>query len=66
MADPDPQLRFGFPVGPWHDHFAWFLIRTYDDRLVWLRRVRRRRIQKHFYLDGGPDSWWQYHCEVDR
>ncbi|QIG76661.1 hypothetical protein EVC28_037 [Rhizobium phage RHph_I1_23] len=61
MSDPNPQMMFGEPVGPWHDWFAWFPIRTYDQRLVWLRWVRRRSILKHWYLHGGPDFWWQYH-----
>lgn len=63
MSDPNPQMFFCEPVGPWHDWFAWFPISTYDNRLVWLKTVRRRRMQKHYYLHGGPNSWWQYHEE---
>ncbi|MGV2049293.1 hypothetical protein ACQZ48_04340 [Agrobacterium sp. 22-209-1] len=59
--EPNPQMMFGDPVSGWHDHFAWFPVRTYDQRLVWLRWVRRRCIQKHQYLYGGPDFWWQYY-----
>jgi hypothetical protein len=54
------QPRFGNPVGPWHNWFAWKPVQTYDMRWVWLRRVRRRCIQKHEYLTGGADFWWQY------
>lgn len=61
--EPNPIPLFGSPVGPWHDHFAWWPVRTYDGRLAWLRWVRRRSIQKHYYLFGGSDRWWQYHCE---
>lgn len=62
MPDPNPQMMFGTPIGPWHDWFAWFPIQTYDQRFAWLRRVRRRCVQKHQYLTGA-DRWWQYHVE---
>jgi hypothetical protein len=52
--------RFGVPIGEFHRVFAWLPVRTYDRRLVWLRPVWRRCIQKHDYLTGGPDFWWQY------
>ena len=61
MSDPNPKMMFGDPIGPWHDWFAWFPIRTFDQRFAWLRKVRRRCIQKHQYLHGGADFWWQYH-----
>ena len=60
MSDENPAAYFFEPIGRWHDWFAWFPIRTYDNRLVWLERVRRRRLQKHWYLHGGPDQIWQY------
>ncbi len=60
MADP----LFGSPIGPWHRHFAWLPVRTYDQRFVWLRSCFRRCIQKHQYLPGGSDFWWQYSLEV--
>lgn len=63
MPDPNPQMMFGSPIGPWHDWFAWFPIQTYDQRFAWLRRVRRRCVQKHQHLTGGADFWWQYHVE---
>ena len=66
MKDPNPKMMFGDPVGPWHDWFAWFPIRTYDQRFAWFRWVRRQSVQKHQYLDGGPDFWWRYHIEGDR
>ena len=57
----DPALpQFGDPVGPWHSHFAWYPVRSYDRRFIWFRRCLRRAIQKHHYLDGGSDFWWQY------
>lgn len=63
QTEPNPQPLFGDPVGPWHDHFAWLPVRTYDNQLSWFRWVRRRRIQLHNYLGHGPDAWWQYHNE---
>ena len=61
-----PMPKFGFPIGPFHEWFAWYPIRTFDHRLVWLKTVLRRRIQKHSYLDGGPDAWWQYKMKVTK
>lgn len=61
LADPEPKMMFTDPVGPWHWWFAWHPVRTFDQRLVWLRWCRRRCMQKHQYLYGGPDFSWQYH-----
>ena len=55
-----PSPRFGDAVAPWHIWFAWRPVRTWDFRWVWLRKVRRRLIQLHWYLYGGPEHWWQY------
>ena len=51
---------FGSPVANWTPWFAWRPVRTYDGRrrLFWM--VERRLIQKHQFLDGGADFWWQY------
>ena len=51
---------FADPIGPWHVWFAWRPIRTTDGRLMWLRRVLRRRCQMHDYLPGPLDQFWQY------
>ena len=51
---------FGSPIGPWHRYFAWYPVDTFDRGWKWLRAVERRRIQRHVYLDGGADRWWQY------
>ena len=56
----DARPTFGFPIGPWHRRFAWWPIDTFDCGWMWLRFVYRRRIQKHDYLNGGADRWWQY------
>lgn len=61
--EPNPQMMFMFPIGPWHDWFAWFPVRTYDHRWAWLRSIRRRRLQTHDYLDGPMSCCWQYHRE---
>lgn len=55
-----PQPQFGTPIAPFHKWFAWYPIKTYDHRIIWLRPVWRRRIQKHQHLNGGPNDWWQY------
>jgi hypothetical protein len=55
--------RFGDTIGPWHRAFAWWPVRTYDQRLAWMRFIWRRCIQKHEYLYGGGDFWWQRSIE---
>ena len=58
-----PLPMFGDPCGEWHRWFAWRPVRSYDGRLAWLRFVSRRGIQKHQYLHGGADFWFQYSIE---
>lgn len=53
---------FADQIGPWHDWFAWFPVRTYDGKWVWLRTVRRCRAQTHAYLSGPIQQWWVYHA----
>lgn len=59
MSD-DAQPMFGNPVAPWHRKFAWWPVDTFDQGWKWLRFIERRRIQKHWHLDGGDSQWWQY------
>lgn len=56
----DALPQFGDPCGPWIRIFAWRPRFTFDAGWVWLRPVWKRHVQKHGYLDGGPDYWWQY------
>lgn len=51
---------FGRPIADWHKWFAWRPVNTVDRGTMWLRFVWRRRIEKHDYLDGGPDRWFQH------
>ena len=64
LKKDEPKLHhtpmFGDPVAPWHLWFAWFPVRTWDGRLVWLSKVKRRLIQKHTYLSGPSYDWWEY------
>ncbi|AWN47165.1 hypothetical protein DK419_13260 [Methylobacterium terrae] len=57
-----PLPMFGSPIGPWRLWFAWRPVQSFDGAWMWLRRVDRRRIQKHDYLTGGEplEQWWQY------
>ncbi len=55
-----PSPLFGRPIGPWRVWFAWKPIRTFDGELLWLRRVKRRRIQAHPHLSLFDEQWWQY------
>ena len=59
MSDPIKPL-FGAPVADWHRWFAWYPVDTVDYGYVWLARIWRRRIQRHQYLRGGPDFWFQH------
>jgi len=52
--------RFGAPISNWFRWFAWRPVNTVDRGWRWLVIVNRRRIQKHNYLDGGGDFWFQH------
>lgn len=57
---------FGEPVTDWHRWFAWRPVETVDRGWRWLRPLWRRRVQKHSYLPGPIDFWFQHAVEVDR
>jgi hypothetical protein len=52
--------QWGRPITPWFKSFAWVPVWTVDRGWVWLVRVNCRRIHKLYYLEGGPDFWFQY------
>jgi hypothetical protein len=52
--------RFGRPITKWWNWFAWRPVNTVDRGWVWLRVVKRRRIAKLPFLDGGADLWFQH------
>lgn len=55
---------FTAPIGTWHDWFAWRPVRTHDQRLVWLRWIRRRLLVSTMVSLDGPDDSdlrWQYY-----
>lgn len=56
---------FGRPVGGWYRWFAWYPVETVDRGRQWFRVVNRRRIHKHFYLNGGSDWWFQHAVRVE-
>jgi len=56
----DFMPRFGHPIGPWHNWFAWYPVDTVDGGWAWLVIVKRRRCQFHSHIDGGLGWWWQY------
>lgn len=57
--------RFGFPVSDWFRWFAWHPVQTVDRGFRWLVFVNKRRIQKHDYITGGTDWWFQYACKIN-
>ena len=59
----DASPLFGNPVDHWREWFAWYPVQTYNAGWRWLQTVAYRRIQKHPYLDGGADFWWQYRAK---
>ncbi|WP_123702305.1 hypothetical protein [Rathayibacter sp. PhB127] len=60
------EPQFGWAFSRWHRYFAWRPIQTVDRGWVWLRMVNRRRIQKHDYLSGGADFWFQHAIDIAR
>lgn len=65
MSDPLEPL-FGSPVADWHRWFAWRPVDTVDHGYVWLAHIWRRRIQRHQYLNGGPDFWFQHRASAPK
>lgn len=61
-----PQFMFSNHVGPPHTVFAWFPVRTYYGRWVWMRRIVRQRIQKKAWLDGPDWAFWAYALPEDK
>lgn len=53
------EPRFGSAVCDWYRVWAWKPVHTVDRGWIWLRPYWRRNIQRHAFLDGGPDFWWQ-------
>ena len=61
MSEQDPYTpRFGEPITEWFRWFAWKPVETVDRGWRWLRPVWKRRVQKHEYLFGGGDFWFQH------
>lgn len=58
-----PRYSFGEYQGPVHTWFAWFPVRLWYGRYVWLKPVLRRRVVKRAYLDGPCD--WAFWCYND-
>jgi len=54
---------FASPVSLWHKWFAWFPVRTWDNRLIWLKQVERRMLAKHSHLSGPSSEWFEYHYD---
>lgn len=57
-----PKYLFGSFGGPAHLWFAWFPVKLWYGRWVWLRLIMRRRVIKHQYLHG-PD--WEFWAHTD-
>ena len=57
-------------AGPWFYWFAWRPVRLAGDswewKLAWLRKLKRRRMTMHFTYETDPDvdnhshSYWEY------
>lgn len=63
----EAEKHFG-PFGQvtqWAEWFAWRPVKTYDDRWVWLRKVKRARIRGWVTEDSvwqHVGYWWVYHA----
>ena len=60
MSEDAYLPTFGDPVSRWFRWFAWRPVHTVDRGWRWLRVVHKRRVQRHHYLHGGPDFWYQH------
>ena len=54
-----PTYQFGF-YGPAHKWFAWFPVKTWDNRWVWGETINRRRVFKKTHIDGPDWQFWAY------
>ncbi len=66
MATDPYRPMFGDPISDWHRWFAWRPVDTADRGWRWMRLVWRRRVEKHHYLDGGADRWFQHVIRKER
>lgn len=55
-----PVYEFGSYFGPVDTWFAWRPVKLWWGKWVWLRRVERRRVVKHYYLPGPEWQFWAY------
>jgi hypothetical protein len=55
-----PQYEFGEHIGPSFEWFAWYPVRLWYGRMVWMRKVSCQRVQKRSHLDGHCWQFWSY------
>lgn len=51
---------FGTPIGPVFKWFAWYPVRTWWGKWVWMETVMVSRIIKEAHLDGADWVFWSY------
>jgi len=57
---PEFKPQFGFIINGWHEWFAWYPVRTFDLRWVWLRKIYRAGVQRSDHINGGSAFWFIY------
>ena len=55
-----PEYEFAHYVGPSFRWFAWYPVRLWYGKRVWLCWVSVRLCSKHNYLDGPDWQFWVY------
>lgn len=62
MKDPfkGTTLLFCDIIGDPEPAFAWWPVKCFDGRWVWMRPVWRRLCLRKPHLHGPDDPWWQY------
>lgn len=54
------KLMFCDILGEPELHFAWWPVRCFDGKIVWLRPVWARLCLRKPHLAGPDDPFWQY------
>jgi len=42
----------------WHEWFAWYPVNTLSGRWVWLKKVKRSRVDNGLKGSEGHRAWW--------
>lgn len=63
MSSEEPKMMFANRIGLWHKKFCWLPVKSYDNRIIWLKTVSRASYQVKAHLQGGLDQFFVYSIE---